>query len=236
MSTTRWITTSNRYIDGDEAPDERVHVRLTAKTDAGPALAIRRSNVLPELSPKRELVVQSMQRGLCMGSPDNRVVGVIARHAQAERKHHSPDESGQLGEFRFYFDDGRWEWSAQTAILHGYRPGTVAPGISLVLSHVHPCDYRHVAATLDAARRTHQPFASRQRIIDTGSRVHNVMMVGVPLTDARGATVGMHGVFIDLTSAAPWANYPETAERLRVAAANGVSAERSEWIRFSTEC
>ncbi len=46
----------------------------------------------------------------------------------------------------------------------------------------------------------------------------------------------MHGVFIDMTSAAPWANYPETVERLRVAAANGVFAERSEWIRFSTEC
>ena len=33
--------------------------------------------------------------------------------------------SEQVGWFRFYFDDDRWEWSPEVELLHGYQPGTV---------------------------------------------------------------------------------------------------------------
>ena len=30
----------------------------------------------------------------------------------------------RLGWYRFYFDDERWEWSAEVAVIHGYESGT----------------------------------------------------------------------------------------------------------------
>src|SRR5690349_9911857 len=73
----------------------------------------------------------------------------------------------QVGWFRFYFDDERWEWSDEVQIMHGYEPGTVTPTTELVLSHKHPDDYQQVASTLDHVRRYHQAFSTRHRIIDT---------------------------------------------------------------------
>jgi hypothetical protein len=65
-----------------------------------------------------------------------------------------------IGEYRFYFDEERWEWSEEVQRLHGYEPGTVTPTTELVLSHKHPDDYAQVAATLDDVRRTHKPFST----------------------------------------------------------------------------
>ena len=81
-----------------------------------------------------------------------------------------PAREQHVGWFRFYFDDERWEWSPEVEAMHGYAPGTVTPTTELVLSHKHPDDYRHVAATLDAVRRHHQAFSTRHRIIDTAGR------------------------------------------------------------------
>ena len=58
----------------------------------------------------------------------------------------------QIGWYRFYFGDERWEWSDEVAVLHGYRPATVTPTTELVLAHKHPDDYAQVAATLDDIR------------------------------------------------------------------------------------
>ena len=66
------------------------------------------------------------------------------------------DWSQQLGWFRAYFDGGRCVWSPPVERMHGYRPGTVAPGTALVLSDVHPDDYQHVAAAFDQVRRAHR--------------------------------------------------------------------------------
>ena len=65
----------------------------------------------------------------------------------------------RVGWYRFYFADQRWEWSAEVEQIHGYHPGTVTPTTELVLSHKHPDDYPHIAATLDDIRRTHNPSA-----------------------------------------------------------------------------
>jgi hypothetical protein len=63
-----------------------------------------------------------------------------------------------VGSWRFYFADERWEWSPEVERIHGYEPGTVTPTTRLVLSHKHPDDLRHVAATLDDIRRTLTAF------------------------------------------------------------------------------
>ncbi|GBE66352.1 putative transcription antitermination regulator [Mycobacterium sp. MFM001] len=107
--------------------------------------------------------------------------------------------SQRVGSFRFYFDDQRWEWSEQVQRMHGYEPGTVTPTTELVLSHKHPDDRRQVAATIDNILHTRLPFSTRHRILDTGGTVHHVVVVGDQLIGERGAVIGTHGYYVDIT-------------------------------------
>ena len=76
-----------------------------------------------------------------------------------------------VGSWRFYFADESWEWYPEVERIHGYAPGTVTPTTRLVLSHKHPDDHGHVAATLNEIRRTHRPFSTRHRIIDARGQI-----------------------------------------------------------------
>lgn len=110
-----------------------------------------------------------------------------------------PAREQHVGWFRFYFDDERWEWSPEVEAMHGYAPGTVTPTTELVLSHKHPDDYRHVAATLDEVRRHHQAFSTRHRIIDTAGRIRHVLVVADTVVDDAGEVVGTHGFYVDVS-------------------------------------
>ena len=106
-----------------------------------------------------------------------------------------------VGWFRFFFDGDRWEWSPEVELMHGYQPGTASPTTELVLSHKHPDDYQHVAATLDDVRRHHQAFSTRHRIIDAAGRIHHVLVVADKVADADGEIVGTQGFYVDVTPA-----------------------------------
>lgn len=105
-----------------------------------------------------------------------------------------------VGWFRFYFADQRWEWSEQVQRIHGYEPGSVTPTTDLILSHKHPDDRRHVAATIDQIVTTRQAFSTRHRIINAVGDVRHVVVVGDRLFDERGEVVGTHGFYIDVSS------------------------------------
>lgn len=105
----------------------------------------------------------------------------------------------RIGWYRFYFADERWEWSQEVELLHGYQPGTVTPTTELVLSHKHPDDYAHVAATLDDIRRSHKPFSTRHRIITTQGGTRDVVVIGERLHDNNGEVIGTQGFYIDVT-------------------------------------
>jgi hypothetical protein len=105
-----------------------------------------------------------------------------------------------VGWFRFYFADGRWDWSPQVAMMHGYEPGSVQPTTELVLAHKHPDDYGQVAATLERIRRTGSAFSTRHRIIDTHGETHHVVVVADQMFDEDGSSViGSHGFYVDVT-------------------------------------
>lgn len=105
----------------------------------------------------------------------------------------------RIGWYRFYFADERWEWSPEVELLHGYQPGTATPTTALVLSHKHPDDHAHVAATLDDIRRSHKPFSTRHRIITTQGNTRDVVVIGERLHDDNGQVVGTRGFYIDVT-------------------------------------
>jgi PAS domain S-box-containing protein len=104
----------------------------------------------------------------------------------------------QVGWFRFYFSDQKWEWSKEVQRMHGYKPGTVTPTTKLVLSHKHPEDRAQVAATITDMINTRRPFNTRHRIIDTQGHVHHVIVAGDQLRDQNSEVIGTYGFYIDL--------------------------------------
>jgi hypothetical protein len=60
-------------------------------------------------------------------------------------------------------------------------------------------DRGQVAATSDDILNTHKPFSTRHRIVDTSGNVHYVVVVGDRLYDGRGAVIGTHGFYVDVS-------------------------------------
>ncbi|MFE3446145.1 PAS and ANTAR domain-containing protein [Nocardia sp. NPDC059180] len=110
-----------------------------------------------------------------------------------------PGSAQNVGGFRFWFADERWEWSDEVARMHGYQPGTVTPTTELLLGHKHPDDRDHVADVLAHAIAAAEPFSSRHRIIDTDGNTHHVIVVADTMADATGAVIGTAGYYIDVT-------------------------------------
>ncbi|WP_181723651.1 PAS and ANTAR domain-containing protein [Nocardia gipuzkoensis] len=104
-----------------------------------------------------------------------------------------------IGSFRFWFADQRWEWSDDAAAIHGYAPGEAEPSTELLQRHQHPDDRRRVSAVLAEAVETATPFCTRHRIIDTAGDTHDVIVIGDRLFDEQGTVVGSSGYFIDVT-------------------------------------
>lgn len=108
----------------------------------------------------------------------------------------SPDL--HVGSFRFWFVGQSWEWSDEVARMHGYQPGEVVPTTELLLSHKHPDDRQHVGtrSTMPCSRAS---LSSRHRFIDTGGRVHTVIVLADRMLDDDGTVVGTEGYYVDLT-------------------------------------
>ncbi|MBF6167092.1 PAS and ANTAR domain-containing protein [Streptomyces gardneri] len=104
-----------------------------------------------------------------------------------------------VGGFRFWFADQRWEWSDEVAAMHGYAPGAVTPTTELLLTHKHPDDRAAVASALARSVADAEPFSSRHRIIDTAGSVHHVILVADRMVDEAGRAVGTSGYYIDVT-------------------------------------
>ncbi|WP_410873102.1 PAS and ANTAR domain-containing protein [Nocardia sp. A7] len=104
-----------------------------------------------------------------------------------------------VGTFRFWFADGRWEWSDELAAIYGYQPGEVEPTTELLLSHQHPEDQEDLGSAVDAAVNAGDPVCGRHRIVDTAGRIHEVLVVGDHLVDDDEVVIGTAGHFIDVT-------------------------------------
>jgi len=119
-----------------------------------------------------------------------------------------------VGSFRFWFADERWEWSDEVARMHGYEPGCVVPTTKLLLSHKHPDDREHVRDLLDHALHCGESFSSRHRFIDTAGGVHDAIVVADRILEDAGAVLGTAGYYIDLTDTFDEARYETRQEVL----------------------
>ncbi|MGX9672247.1 PAS and ANTAR domain-containing protein [Mycobacterium sp. HM-7] len=104
-----------------------------------------------------------------------------------------------VGSFKFSLAEQRWVWSEEVARMHGYELGEVEPTTELLLSHKHPDDRAKVAEILKRVQ-TGGLFSSRHRIVDSGGKVHWVVVVSDRMTDDDGEVTGTHGYYIDVTA------------------------------------
>jgi hypothetical protein len=132
------------------------------------------------------------------------------------------------GWFRFYFTDQRWEWSEEVQRMHGYEPGSVSPTTDLVLSHKHPDDRGHVAATIDQIVHTHQAFSTRHRIVDTRGNVRHVVVVGDRIFDEGGDVIGTHGFYIEVSGPGERSHEDEVSAKLAEINENRAGIEQAK--------
>ncbi|MFC8922230.1 PAS and ANTAR domain-containing protein [Cellulosimicrobium sp. NPDC057127] len=106
----------------------------------------------------------------------------------------------RIGQYRFDLATGRWWWSHETFVMHGFEPGEVVPTTELVLAHEHPDDRGLAARVLERARATVEPFSSMHRIMDARGRERSLVVVGQGRRGPRdGGVVELVGYFVDVT-------------------------------------
>ncbi len=94
---------------------------------------------------------------------------------------------------------GGVRWSDEYFRILGYRPGAVAPELTLFLRHVHPDDIAAFGA--EAARFSQELTELRQecRIVTARGDVRWVATTTTPVLDPAGALVRLHGTVQDIT-------------------------------------
>ena len=105
----------------------------------------------------------------------------------------------QVGMYHWDIRAAKWTWSSEIHLMYGYQPGSVEPGLDLVIKHGHPTDRRQLAEVFDEARRTGQPFSAQQRILAADESTRAVVVVG-DVEEEDGEVVGVHGYYVDLTT------------------------------------
>lgn len=131
-----------------------------------------------------------------------------------------------VGQFRFYFADESWEWSAEAAQIHGYPAADMRPTTAQVMLHKHPDDHAMIAAVLAQVRSTQGPVNTRHRIVDVQGRTHEVIVVGERLRDDVGNIVGNQGFYVDVTPTGRSLEDVEKAQQLMITEAAAGIAER----------
>jgi PAS domain S-box-containing protein len=130
-----------------------------------------------------------------------------------------------VGGYRLDLATGRWTWSDEVYVMHGFEPGEVVPTTPLMLSHKHPDDRGRVDGVLRRAAESGQPFSSVHRIVDAGGRTRTLAVTGQGRRDPdTGEVTELIGYFIDVTKA------QREAAALEASASIQASSERRSVI------
>jgi hypothetical protein len=112
-----------------------------------------------------------------------------------------PAALGDVGQFWYYFDEDRWEWSDDVARIHGYASAAdVAPTTELMIEHKHPDDKARIQELIHRMRTTKEAFSSTHRIVTTGGETVPVMVVADVVLDEDRRRIGTAGYYVVLSS------------------------------------
>jgi hypothetical protein len=131
-----------------------------------------------------------------------------------------------VGQFRFYFVDDLWEWSAEAAQIHGYPAAEMWPTTDQVMRHKHCEDHAKISATLAQMRSAHGSINTRHRIVDVQGETHEVVVVGQRLRDDDGKVIGTEGFYVDVTPSGHSLEDDDRAHGLKITEAVAEISER----------
>lgn len=142
-----------------------------------------------------------------------------------------------LGRYRLDLTTGRWSWSDEVYVMHGFEPGEIVPTTQLMLSHKHPEDRAHVDGLLQSAASTGEPFSSVHRIYDANGKIRTLAVTGQGRRDPEsGKVVELIGYFIDVTEAQREAAQREATASIRASAERRAAIEQAKGVLMVVYC
>lgn len=136
-----------------------------------------------------------------------------------------------VGRYQLDLETGRWEWSDEVYLMHGFEPGQVVPTTPLILSHKHPDDRDRVDGVLRRAAETGEPFSSVHRIVDAAGRTRTLAVTGQGRRAfATGRVTELFGYFIDVTEAQREAAAREVTASIQASAERWSSIEQAKGV------
>jgi PAS domain-containing protein len=136
-----------------------------------------------------------------------------------------------VGRYRLDLTSGRWAWSDEVFLMHGFQPGEVVPTTELMLSHKHPEDRARVDGVLRTAAETGEPFSSVHRIYDAHGAIRTLAVTGQGRRDPEtGEVTELVGYFIDVTEANREAAQRQATESIRASAERRAAIEQAKGV------
>jgi len=140
-------------------------------------------------------------------------------------------EQPPVGRYRLDLETGRWAWSDEVYVMHGFQPGQVVPTTELMLAHKHPEDRARVDGVLREAASTGEPFSSVHRIFDAQGNVRTLAVTGQGRRDPEsGKVTELIGYFIDVTESQREAARREATKSIRASAERRAAIEQAKGV------
>jgi hypothetical protein len=120
----------------------------------------------------------------------------------SETQESSSPTTGRLptvGRFAFDVTTGAWKWDDEVYRIHGVAPGSIEPTTDYMLRCKHPEDRERVAAAIQGASATGEPFSVTYRLRAADGVERKVVLVCEAGVCDVDAVTQIDGYFIDLT-------------------------------------
>ena len=104
-----------------------------------------------------------------------------------------------VGRFRVELSSGRWWWSDEVYIMHGWKRNEVEPSLEALRSRKHPDDRTRVVRAAVDALRLGRPFACAHRIVDRRGRTRSVAIIGQGCRGEKDRPSELVGYVLDVT-------------------------------------
>lgn len=143
----------------------------------------------------------------------------------------APGQEAPVGRYRLELSTGRWAWSDEVFVMHGFQPGEVVPTTELVLAHKHPEDRERVDHVMRKANATGRPFSSVHRIQDAQGKTRTLTVTGQATRDPQsGEVTEIRGYFIDVTDASREDAAQQATSFIRASAASRAPIEQAKGV------
>lgn len=142
------------------------------------------------------------------------------------------------GQYRVDLETGRWWWSDEVYLLHGYEPGAVEPSLDVILERQHPDERDRTRRDAKRTLATGGPFAGAHRIVDAAGRCRTLLVTGQPRRPRDDQAGDRHteivGYVVDVTPVQRAALDREARHAIDSAFVSAADIERAKGVLMAT--